>query len=89
MDILLLAAGLVVLAMAAVLAVMMWQSHRNRRLLDRRQEVIEREQRKVDSKMAEARRRGLDQQVAEARRRGLDLDRPAPKQQTIKFSEDV
>ena len=62
MDILLLAAGVVVLAMAAVLAVMMWQSRRSRRLLDRRHEVIEREQREVDDKMAEARRRGLDQQ---------------------------
>ena len=76
-DTLLLVMDVVVLAMAAVLAVMMWQSRRSRRLLNRRQEVIEREQRKVDSKMAEA------------RRRGLGLDRPAPKQQTIKFSEDV
>ena len=77
MDILLLMAVVIVLAMAVAVAVMLWQSHRSRRLLERRHEVIEREQRKVKKLEEEARRRGIDPDLSAAR----------AKQQTIKLSK--
>ena len=81
-DNILLLLTVVILVLTIVIAVLMWQVHRHRQLLERRHEVIERENREAEA-LLRAREQGLDDDLPKFRDIEEETKHP---QLTIQFN---